>query len=188
MQAPIPRNEFAALGATEMSLGAGRSFDLARPETGQVAIGDIALALSHLCRFAGRTERFYSVAEHSVHCSYLVPPRDAFAALMHDAHEAVIGDVIAPVKRLCPDLCQLEDSVQRAVLRPLGLSLPLPEPVRRADLAMLAAEKVQALGCLAHWPVLDGIRPAAVRLQFWPPRTARRAFLSRFAALRPRPA
>lgn len=57
--------------------------------------------LGQLCRFSGATKSFYSVAEHSVIMSKLVAAPLRLPALLHDAAEAYIGDVIRPVKGLC---------------------------------------------------------------------------------------
>ena len=53
---------------------AGRYFDFLAPERSVIGIDEIAHALSNICRFTGHTRDFYSVAEHSVHVSRLVPP------------------------------------------------------------------------------------------------------------------
>ena len=64
-----------------------------------VDIRDIAHHLSNMCRWQGATRHFYSVAEHCVHVSRLVPTGYALLALLHDAAEAYMGDAIRPIKR-----------------------------------------------------------------------------------------
>lgn len=72
------------------------------PDADTIVIEDIAHALSQICRYAGHTERFYSVAEHSVLIAqHLVSPREwKLAALLHDASEAYLGDIPRPLKQL----------------------------------------------------------------------------------------
>ena len=55
---------------TSILTASGIYFDYANPTAGMINIEDIAKALSNTCRFAGHS-RFYSVAEHSVHCAQL---------------------------------------------------------------------------------------------------------------------
>ena len=76
----------------------GRPFDYFNPV---VEISDVAHGLSHVCRFAGHTTKFFSVAEHSLIVHALVSemePRLAGAALFHDGHEAYLGDIPTPLK------------------------------------------------------------------------------------------
>jgi len=61
----------------------GKHFDYLNASTDDVAIEDIATALSNICRFAGHLPEFYSVAQHSVLCSQIVPHEFAFEALLH---------------------------------------------------------------------------------------------------------
>src|SRR3954452_17139806 len=77
------------------------------PDPEQLDITDITRALANTCRFGGHCRSFYSVAQHSVIVSELVEQRggdaeDAFAALMHDASEAYLGDMPHPIKHRSP--------------------------------------------------------------------------------------
>src|SRR3954452_7535501 len=81
----------------------GRFVNPLDPDLDQIDIGDITRALANTCRFGGHCRSFYSVAQHSVIVSELVEqrggdPEDVFAALMHDAAEAYLGDMPHPVK------------------------------------------------------------------------------------------
>lgn len=78
----------------------GISIDLMNPAVDDININDITTGLSKICRFGGQISHFYSVAQHSVICSHLAPPELKKAALLHDASEAYLGDVIKPLKNL----------------------------------------------------------------------------------------
>ena len=131
----------------------------------QVCIEDIAHALSNICRFGGHTRRFYSVAEHSVRMAdELWAGRGtgmlSLAALLHDAPEAYLGDIPAPLKRhffICPEdkgetFATYERRAMGAILVGLGLDgllaswADLESKVKQADMRMLATEKRDLLG------------------------------------------
>ncbi len=89
-------------GPTTIATFTGRPLDLANPSPDGICIEDIANGLSNACRFACQV-RFYSVAEHAVLVHDLVRvyehgPTLAAAALLHDAHEAYLGDVTTPLR------------------------------------------------------------------------------------------
>lgn len=111
-----------------------------------VELEDIAHALSLLCRYNGHSARFYSVAEHSVHCAREALERGygraiARWALLHDAGEAYLADVAAPLKPEFPGFSVLEDRVMKAVVRRFRLT-PWDEPpvVKNLDRDMLVTE------------------------------------------------
>lgn len=81
----------------------GRWVRLDKPEVESIDVDDIAIALSRIHRFTGHTD--YSVAAHSLYVADLVHERHHdpalyLGALLHDAHEAYIGDIATPVKVL----------------------------------------------------------------------------------------
>jgi len=164
----------------------GNYFDFHNPETSHIDIDTIAHALAHICRFTGHTSSFYSVAQHSVLVSYLVPPEHALAGLLHDAAEAFIGDVAAPLKRLLPDYKAIEARVEAAVLARFGLPATLPTAVKLADLCALATEQRDLMphhDDQWEWETISGVHPAGAQIVPMKPYIARRYFLGRFREL-----
>jgi hypothetical protein len=119
----------------------GRYFDFLNPSPDSIDITDIATALSRMPRFTGHTKEFYSVAQHSVAVSRLVPPEHALAGLLHDASEAYMGDLASPLKQLVPDYKAIEKRVERAICQRFGLAFPLDPCIKKADLTMLVTER-----------------------------------------------
>lgn len=139
----------------------GLHFNYAHPTVESISIRDIAQALSHECRFAGHLPEFYSVAQHSVLVSEIVPPEFALEALLHDAHEAYCKDIPSPLKRLIPDYCGIEMGIDCVIRNKFGLPVVPSQAVKQADLVMLATER-RDLGIDdgERWPMLDGIKPS----------------------------
>lgn len=166
----------------------GKQFDLVSPDPTLVDIDDIAHALSMTCRFGGHTRQFYSVAEHSMLVSAAVPPQHAFLALLHDAAEAYIGDLVRPFKLLlCPQVQEIESRIQAAILaryevEPDEAAL---EAVKVADDRALATEMRDLFGTsmLRHAVKLPDPLPITV-YPIDDPGRARYSFLTRFRMLR----
>lgn len=120
----------------------------------QIHWPDIAGSLAKINRFNGCTTTPYSVAQHCCHVARILPPELRLHGLLHDAHEAYIGDVTRPVKAILQRM-QSSDAPIEVLSRLLdgtiytkaGLAWPLSEPVARAiaraDDAMLVAEIAQ---------------------------------------------
>jgi len=164
-----------------ISTRSGRNVSLLNPSAGQIEIGDIAHGLAHQCRFNGQTSKFYSVAQHSVLVSSILPKELKLAGLLHDAAEAYLGDIVQPLKVLLPEFAEIESRFMAKISERFSLSgLDHPE-IKRADLILLATERRDLMPMeLMDWPVLDGIEALRMRIQPMTPEAAAKAFLDCF--------
>jgi len=110
----------------------GRKFFFDHPEQHQFDIRDIAHATAHKCRYSGHTHVHSSVAEHMWRASFLVPERLALAALLHDASEAYIADLPAPLKGWMrehghTELLDLDKRIETAIANWYGIHLTADE-------------------------------------------------------------
>lgn len=155
------------------------------PRPADVTIIDIAHALSMTCRFAGHCNRFYSVAEHSVHVSGLVPADDALVALFHDAPEAYIHDITRPLKRNLDGYHAIERRNWTAIAASFRLPEALPQSVHDADMSMLFAERGQLFDQPppAPWGMTDPGLARDVVIGAWDPMWAKQEFMMRAVSL-----
>ena len=182
----------------------GRRLDLLDPSALDIEIEDIAHGLARVARWNGQTEGdwAFSVAQHSVlvedivtRLKPLAPTSWRLAALLHDAAEYVIGDLISPFKAAVGlDYHDFEDRLMAAGHLRFGVPSKLPESaaklIKRADGIAAYHEATQ----LAGFSQRDGTRyfgrpsrrVGAVDLAPWPTKTAKARFLKRFTALSPR--
>jgi uncharacterized protein len=160
------------------------------PDPEQLVVEDIARALANQCRFGGHSRVFYSVAQHSVIVSRLVEERggdveDVFAALMHDATEAYLGDMPHPIKHrsaLGAAFKAAEDRLEETINERFAIKRDV-QGIKDADRALLATERRAFSAERWHWPELDGVEPLDVELVAWSPDEAAEAFASRYAEL-----
>lgn len=124
-----------------MQTHSGRAYYPHDPRPEDIYIDDLAHHLSMLCRFTGAVSRFYSVAEHCVHVSKLVPQEHALVGLLHDATEAYLNDLNRPLKVGLPGYKRIEEINWLAMCEKFDLPLEMPECVHVADVAMLYVEK-----------------------------------------------
>lgn len=168
----------------------GEDFWFLNPAPETILIEDIAAALSKICRYTGHCRHFYSVAQHSVIVSHLVPEEQALEGLLHDASEAYLGDMSAPLKRQLPEYQEIEGIVESAIAKKFGLMYNLdlgwPSAVKRADIQVLALEKKLLLPeSKTPWGILDGVECPDEKLlhHCWQPVVAELRFLQQFVEL-----
>ena len=138
----------------------GRRLDLLDPTPMDIEIEDIAHGLAFQARWNGQTKGDYpySVAEHSLLVEEIfaridpkAPPKWRLAALLHDAPEYVIGDMISPVKAAVgPGYSALDDRLAGAIHLRFGLPAAVPKTVKtrikRADKVSAWLEATQIAG------------------------------------------
>jgi hypothetical protein len=163
----------------------GRMVHHCSPQADEIDIDDIAHSLSQQCRFLGHTDGYYSVAQHSVLVSQIVPPEDALWGLLHDAAEAYLCDVPAPIKS-APEMWfyrMAEGKLTVAIATRFGLPQAIPDSVKRADRLLLATEfrDVTTVNDL-DWIVAEcGVGPLPdIHVIPWPSPVAEDRFLRRF--------
>jgi 5'-deoxynucleotidase YfbR-like HD superfamily hydrolase len=100
----------------------GARIDLQNPNVDNIPITDIAHQLSHICRWGGIPEHFFSVAEHCIMTAALAPPEDKLEALMHDCEEAILGDNITPLKYMIPQLVDLGNLIRDLFYKKFGVN------------------------------------------------------------------
>jgi 5'-deoxynucleotidase YfbR-like HD superfamily hydrolase len=178
----------------------GRRLDLLDPSPLDVEIEDIAHGLARVARWNGQTAgaHAFSVAQHALAVEALLPDaadrRLRLAALLHDAPEYVVGDMITPFKAvLGPDYKAVEARLASAVHLRFGLPAEPPAAWRRAIKAAdrLAAyheatrlagfADAEAAGFFGRAPALAP--DLAALFAPWPTTEAQARFLARFAAL-----
>ena len=149
-------------------------------------LDDIAGALGRICRYNGNVSRFYSVAEHccrvSDHLERTHGPIMGLAGLLHDAHEALLGDIPFPLQvALFHDnaagaqrLREIQWATDQAIARSLA-PFVLPDPlvalmrdpaVKEADKRILLDERADLLTLADRpWGGIEGLEPLGVDVE-----------------------
>jgi 5'-deoxynucleotidase YfbR-like HD superfamily hydrolase len=156
-----------------------------------IDIDDITQALANQCRFGGHCQHFYSVAQHSCLVTDLVRGQggdatDALWALLHDASEAYLGDLPHPLKHFTEFgrlYGEAEETLQQAIVQHFRLPANAPAALRAADRALLATERRALMADTWEWPELQGVEPASVTIEPWPPEKAAAEFRRRYIEL-----
>lgn len=174
----------------------GRRFYPLDPRVSEVDWRDIAHSLAFTCRYGGHVRRFYSVAEHcAILAGYFLrlgKPDLAKWALLHDAAEAYVGDIIRPLKPSLDGFAQVEADVEFVIFERAGLIAPgaewdgkLPAEVKDADNRIIADEARALFGPdqirSADWRLT--MEPLGVQVGAMHPDAAERHFISIFRVL-----
>lgn len=161
-----------------------RYFDYLAPHLCELSVREITQGLSNECRFAGQCIEFYSVAQHSVLLSYIVPKHLAMQGLVHDGGESVLKDIPKPLKNLLGDYQIIERSVEEPLFASFGLPAKLDPAIKKADIVMRVTEQRDLMP--AHsgpWHGSGGAQPLAKRIVPWSPRRSRYEFARRYQEL-----
>lgn len=175
----------------------GRRLDLLDPTPVDIEIADIAHGLAFVARWNGQTkgDYAYSVAEHSLLVVEIfkaqnpkAPVKWQLAALLHDAPEYVIGDMISPVKAAVgPGYGALDDRLTAAIHLRFGLPAQIPVAVKRqikkADKLSAWLEAVQIAGFTVaeankFFGKQDNNLTANLKIRLRPPMEVRNDFTS----------
>jgi len=184
----------------------GRRLDLLAPDPADIEIEDIAHGLARVARWNGQTfgPHAFSVAQHSLVVEEIAVGRDRewpacwrLAALLHDASEYVVGDLISPFKNAIGlDYKQLERRLLAAIHARFGLPAELPEAVqveiKACDRIAAFYEATRLAGfeieeAITYFGNPRGLSQESIEmlesLRPLPADKAQRAFLARFAWL-----
>ena len=178
----------------------GRRLDLLDPSPVDIEIEDIAHGLARVARWNGQThgDWGYSVAQHSVLVARLfsdmhpkIERKWRLAALLHDAAEYVIGDMISPFKTAVgPGYKDLEKRLELAVHIRFGLPSHLPvEIAKKIKKADLASARLEAVG-IAGFSEVEADKiwkkppPGRYSIAPQPPKLAQKEFVSAYLRLK----
>lgn len=134
----------------------------------------MALGLARECRFGNQLPEeieIYTVAQHCVLAAQNAPKELRLTALLHEVEEAFFGDMVGPLKRICPDYKRLSKAAVPVILERLGHpGLPVFSPaMKELDNRMLATEQRDL--CAPHdgsnWAATHGIIPFPSKIHPW---------------------
>jgi 5'-deoxynucleotidase YfbR-like HD superfamily hydrolase len=182
----------------------GRRLDLLDPSPLDVEVEDIAHGLARVARWNGQTfgDHAFSVAQHSLLVERILALQLGecagelrLAALLHDAPEYVIGDLISPFKAVIDaPYRQIEERLHAVIRLRFGLPATLPAPIlvriKKADQAAAYFEAVRLAGFTDAEAARFFGRPGGVSVDAisdllgpWPAKKAESLYLKAFRAV-----
>lgn len=146
-----------------------------------------------MCRYNGHTKYFYSVAEHSLLVSSILPDELKLEGLLHDAPEIYFTDLPAPIKKyFYVDILDKEEKVSieefenllwRKISKRWNLNFEVSAEVKQADVNVALAERHELFEMDLRWKLEDIAEPAPVKIQGLLPHQAKEKFLDTFQKL-----
>lgn len=162
----------------------GIHFNPLNPRLEDINIKDIAHALSNICRFCGHSKVFYSVAEHSTIVSEFLPTELKLVGLLHDASEAYITDIPAPLKPFLSNYEEIEERLSLKIYERFGIKetfLENRDRIREMDERVLASEKKILMDIDLDWGYISTLEPlSCISMVPLSPATAEKLFLDFF--------
>lgn len=172
----------------------GKRFDIYKPRVEDIEIEDIARSLSMKCRFNGFVNNFYSVAEHCCIMFDIVWNQEsveyhfARSVLMHDAAEAYLTDIPAPVKTAIPQFKETEEKIMACIRKKFmfsaeDLSVSQVAALHQLDMDICVTEALWLGLNINEWEEYQNGHAKLITNQpiyNWVPKTAELNFLDRF--------
>jgi uncharacterized protein len=186
----------------------GKQIALFDPQPDQIDIWDIAHHLSMICRYGGACKHRYSVAEHCVHVHdefvhvYNISPDSvapellrrkeevALALLMHDAHEAYVGDLTRPLlshPAIAEAFLPIAERIQTVIEQVYNVDSIPTALLEEYDDIVLRAEARQLVHSQGRTWNFQGVDDRLISVHCWEPAQAKQQFLTRFNRYRPFP-
>lgn len=154
----------------------GKKLSLIKPTPATIDIHDISNGLANKGHFAGQTPWYFSIAEHStLVVDYLSSDHKLtkrtrnlyLAAILHDASEAYIGDMVKPLKVLIPAFKEVEDKITKAIFKRYNVPFHLLATIKQYD---ISAQQLEAecffSGRLSKPKALKFLSPAEANINF----------------------
>jgi uncharacterized protein len=161
----------------------GKKFFPMDVQARDIDVLDIAHALANMCRFGGHTSQFYSVAQHSVLVSLILPDDLKLRGLLHDASEAYLVDVPRPLKKIADFSAyrRIERETQGVIYRKFGINDPAePQLIHDADNLALATEARDLMGDPSWAKDMEKLK---LKIVPWSPENAEFRFMKKFEEL-----
>lgn len=177
----MEKREVPYATAGQFNAYTGQVIDMLSPNPKMIHPEDIYQGLGKICRFNGQISHFYSVAQHSVLVEHLAPHELKRTALLHDAAEAYIGDIIKPFKILLGDkLNIIEQNLEIAIFERFNEPIDNLKLIKQYDfeayeLERLAFQKGKISDWTTYWR-----QHLEYEVTVWPPDYAIKRFKIHF--------